>query len=189
MQNQFCLSDWRLCRIKGTTLKLKEPAGATPDCNDSCCVLRLANPFGTGFSNPKTCDRTVTPSAVRNRCHIEHVSIPNFIAAQATCDLQVWAYVGSVGPRVGDAFGKSSDRWVRWRLTIKDRRNHPRRHECERCQQPDIPFDASLTLRDFGERGHTSLGEVLDPGSGFRDGQQQSLAPCRDVLIFRRRGV
>ena len=81
-----------------------------------------------------------------------------------------------LGPRIRQCPGKASDREVRRRGPIDDRRNYARRQEGKRSQQADVPFSLDLTLGDLGEGANATKPEIVDPSPGLGDCGQQSIA-------------
>ena len=79
-------------------------------------------------------------------------------------------------PGMGQGLGEASDREVRRRGAIDDRRNDARRKEGKGGEQADVPFALPLPLGNLGERANAAEPDVVDPSPGLGDCDEQSIA-------------
>src|ERR1700731_3537977 len=79
-------------------------------------------------------------------------------------------------PGIGQGLDEASDREVRRRGAIDDRRNDARRKEGKGGEQTDMPFALRLTLGNLGEGANAAEPDVVDPSPGLGDCDEQSIA-------------
>ena len=75
-------------------------------------------------------------------------------------------------PGVGQSPCKTGDGKISRRSALNDRRDDPRRHEGEGCQQPNVPFNLAFLSGDLCEGCNSTLPEVVDPLPCLGDGAE-----------------